>query len=79
VPVLHSVPPNNNTELRDIPTIIEQWGHALTVIDLAGLITLSPKQVYSLIKRGSLPSYRIASSVRLDPFKTAVWLRAQEG
>jgi excisionase family DNA binding protein len=63
-------------EPSDIATLIERRRNALTVPELAELLAISDKQVYSLIKRGSLPSYRIASSVRLDPAETADWLRS---
>lgn len=69
--ILHQVDP------KDLADIIERWGKALTVDDLAGVIAVSIKQIYSLVKRGSLPHYRIASSIRFDPYKTADWLRSQ--
>jgi excisionase family DNA binding protein len=61
----------------DLPTLIERRRKALTVSELADLIHISTRQVYSLIQRGHLPSYRIAGSVRLDPYSTAKWLRSQ--
>ena len=61
----------------DLPTRIERWRKALTVTDLAEITSISDKQIYSLIKRGSLPYYRIASSIRFDPKQTANWLRSQ--
>lgn len=61
----------------DIPTRIQRRRNALTVAELAEITSLSSKQIYSLIKRGALPHYRIASSVRFDPKRTADWLRSQ--
>jgi excisionase family DNA binding protein len=61
----------------DLPSRIERRRKALTVSELAELISLSPKQVYKLVQQGHLPSYRIAGSIRLDPITTAQWLRSQ--
>jgi excisionase family DNA binding protein len=61
----------------DLPTRIEHYRRALTVPELAEMTAISDKQIYSLIKRGSLPYYRIASSIRFDPKTTADWLRSQ--
>jgi predicted DNA-binding transcriptional regulator AlpA len=60
----------------DLATSIERRRAALKPAKLAELLSLSPKQIYSLIKRGILPSMRIASSIRLDPVSTAKWLRS---
>lgn len=60
----------------DLPTRIERWGRALKPSELAELLGVSAKQIYSLTKRGRIPAIRIASSVRLDPFTTAKWLRS---
>jgi excisionase family DNA binding protein len=60
----------------DIATRIERRRTALTPAELAELLVLSPKQIYSLIKRGKIPSMKIASSIRLDPVTTAKWLRS---
>jgi excisionase family DNA binding protein len=61
----------------DLPTELEQHRKALTVGELAETLSLSCRQVYSLISRGHIPSYRIAGSVRIDPHAAANWLRAQ--
>lgn len=64
--------PNDN----DIATRIEHRRTALTPAEFADLLSLSQKQTYSLIKRGWIPSIRIASSIRLDQVSTAKWLRS---
>lgn len=75
--VLPDMDTKRTTDPTDLPAIIQSRQRALTVAELAELLSLCTKQVYALIKRGSLPSYRIASSVRLDPQETADWLRGQ--
>jgi excisionase family DNA binding protein len=59
----------------DIPTRIERRRNAMSVSELAGLIGISKRQVYTLVKGGHIPSYRIAGTVRLDPASVAKWLR----
>lgn len=61
----------------DLPTRIERHKQALTVDDLAGFTRISTKKLYVMANRGTLPSYRIGTSVRLDPLTTAAWLRRQ--
>ena len=75
--VLPDMDIQHTTDPTDLPAIIQSRQKALTVLELAELLSLCPKQVYALIKRGSLPSYHIASSLRLDPKTTADWLRGQ--
>lgn len=71
----------NSTELPvpnqadDLPTHIAQRRKALTVSELAEILSVSNKQVYALIQQGYIPSYRIGGSIRLDPGTTARWLR----
>jgi predicted DNA-binding transcriptional regulator AlpA len=60
-----------------IATTIERYGRMLTVKEFAQLTAESPKTVYSRVKRGAQPASSIGSSIRLDPYETAVWLRAQ--
>ncbi|PSH02564.1 MAG: hypothetical protein CXZ00_16815 [Acidobacteria bacterium] len=54
---------------------VENWGKALRVEELAGLLSHSPKTLYKHIKAGSLPAYRIGGSILLDPSEVANWLR----
>ena len=61
----------------DIPGRIERRRKALTVKEVAELIHLSGKQIYELVGRGHIPSYRIAGAIRFDPLRTANWLRSQ--
>ena len=61
----------------DLPTQIERRRKALTVSELADLIHISSKQIYELVAKSYIPSYRIAGSIRFDPKLVADWLRAQ--
>lgn len=60
----------------DLATRIENRHNALTVSELADILSLSKQQVYSLVQRGHIPSIKIAGSIRLDPVATANWLRS---
>ena len=57
---------------------IDAMDHALTVKELAPLLSLSFTTLYNRAREGSIPSYRIGGSVRFDPHIIAGWLRAQE-
>lgn len=55
--------------------IIESNPNALTVEELATLVSQSPKTLYKAIDAGRLPAYRLGGSIRLDPHDVAEWLR----
>jgi excisionase family DNA binding protein len=57
---------------------IEAIDHALTVKELAPMLSLSLTLLYNRAREGRIPSYRIGGSVRFDPHAVAEWLRAQE-
>jgi excisionase family DNA binding protein len=65
-------------ETCDLATRIEHWPHALTAPELADLLGLGKTAIYDLAKRGGIPHYRVAGSIRLDPATTAAWLRERE-
>lgn len=54
---------------------IETKENALTVEELATIVSQSPKTLYKAVKTGRLPAYRIGGSIRLDPHDVAEWLR----
>ena len=56
---------------------IAAMGQALTVQQLAALLRCSKKALYKMVKRGTLPSFRLGSMVRFDPDVTAQWLRSR--
>jgi excisionase family DNA binding protein len=56
---------------------IEQTGHALTAQQLAGILGVSNKTMFKLAKAGRVPSFRIGTAVRFDPYSVARWLRKQ--
>jgi len=56
---------------------IEKIDHLLTINELAALISLSAKTLYSKVAAGTIPTIRISGSLRFDPVMIADWLRAQ--
>jgi excisionase family DNA binding protein len=56
---------------------IERHDGALTVQELARILTISEKLLYRLIRQGRLPALRIGTAIRLDPGVTADWVRAR--
>jgi len=55
--------------------LIESKPNALTVEELATMMSQSPKTLYKAVKTGRLPAYRLGGSIRLDPHDVAEWLR----
>lgn len=68
---------SENDYTLDIPSRIERSRKVLTVKQLAEFVSLSSKQIYELVSKGHIPSYRIAGAIRFDPRRTAEWLRSQ--
>lgn len=68
--------PEARTYPPDLAACIEVGKKALTVVELAALLSVSTKQLYKMIRRGDIPSFRIAGSIRMDPVPTARWLRS---
>jgi excisionase family DNA binding protein len=48
---------------------------AMTVADVAEILTISQRQVYKLVEDGKLPSFRLGGAIRFDPHLLANWLR----
>jgi len=72
---------NNITVLEpgyDLATRIERRTSALTAPELAELLGLGKTAIYDLAKRGGIPHYRVAGSIRFDPATTGAWLRNRE-
>lgn len=55
--------------------LIQSRQNAMTIEELATILSQSPKTLYKAVNRGSLPAYRLGGSIRLDPCDVAVWLR----
>ena len=66
-------------ESTDIFDQLSQCEHLLTAKELAGMLAISPKTVYSYVERNMIPYYRIEANVRFRPGDIATWLRDHAG
>jgi excisionase family DNA binding protein len=55
--------------------MVEDYGSALTVVQLAEILQCSRGQIYKLIEDKRLPALKVGSMVRLDPGTVADWIR----
>jgi excisionase family DNA binding protein len=53
---------------------LEGQRKALTVQEVAELLGVSDKHIYEMTADGTLPSFHVGRSVRLDPQDVADWL-----
>jgi excisionase family DNA binding protein len=60
---------------RTIIEEIESRRNALTVDDLAELLSFSPRAIYDMVKQRRIPVMRFGASIRFDPKITADWIR----
>lgn len=51
----------------------------LTAKELADILTISPKTLYSYVTRGLIPFFKIESNVRFRARDIADWLRKRSG
>ena len=56
---------------------LEKRGRALKVSEVADLFRVSPMTIYRAAKDGSLPSFKVGSSLRFDPKAVVAWLKKQ--
>ena len=65
-----------------ISVLVENLGkhqRALKVSEVADLLQVSPMTIYRAAKDGSLPSFKVGSSLRFDPKAIITWLKRQMG
>lgn len=65
------------SEFESLATRLRNRRNALTVDDLAELLSLSAKHLYKMAKGRRIPSLRLGGAVRFDPFAVAQWLEAK--
>ena len=57
--------------------MVEAFGTAITVAQLATILQCSKRQVYNLIEDKRLPALKIGTMIRLDPGTVAHWIRGR--
>lgn len=60
----------------DVFDHLARCSNLLTAKELAALLAVSPKTVYSYVTRNIIPHYKIVSSVRFRARDIAEWLRS---
>ena len=63
--------------MRLVETLKSKTG-ALKVAEIAGLLSVTPQQIYKMAASGSIPSFRLLGSVRFDPDEVAAWLEGKQ-
>lgn len=57
---------------------LESRQEALTVQEVAEILGVSDKHIYEMAADGTLPSFHVGRSIRLDPQDVADWLRKKK-
>jgi excisionase family DNA binding protein len=50
-----------------------------TVTQVAQILQVHPKTVYSWCERGEMPHFKIGGRLRFDPAQVTKWLQARRG
>jgi excisionase family DNA binding protein len=50
---------------------------AMTVKEIAEILSLSPREIYKLAASNQIPYFKIGSSVRFEPSMILAWLEAR--
>ena len=72
------ISPNVNlmdAKSRDIFDLLESSEKMLTAREVARVLSISEKTVYSYVSRNLIPHYKIEANVRFRPRDLAHWLR----
>ena len=56
---------------------IARVDHALTAAELSEFLNMAVPTIYEHARDGRIPSFRVGTLVRFDPFAVAKWLRTQ--
>lgn len=56
---------------------LASFDRALTVKEVATLLSVDPDTIYKQVRSGDFPHFRIGTSVRFDPKKLSDWLERQ--
>lgn len=64
--------------ISDCADVFDHLSHCerlLTAKELAGMLAISPKTIYSYVERNMIPYYRIEANIRFRASDIATWLR----
>ena len=63
----------------DVFDQLSQCERLLTAKELAGMLAISPKTIYSCVERNMIPYYKIEANIRFRARDVAKWLRDRAG
>ena len=58
-----------------IAEVLRERRSAITVPELAGILSVSTRQLYKLAESNRIPNFKIGTSVRFDPEAIREWLQ----
>jgi excisionase family DNA binding protein len=61
-----------------IADILRARRSAVTVPELAAILSISTRQIYEMAASNRIPNFKIGSSVRFDPSAVREWLEQKE-
>jgi len=65
----------NETENRDVFDSLETCEKLMTAREVARILAISEKTVYSYVSRNLIPHYKIEANVRFRAKEVAAWLK----
>ena len=72
----------SSSEASTQPTSIEgrirSFGRALTIAELADILSIAPLTLFRWCKAKRVPHYRLGKTVRFSPHTTLLWLEQRE-
>jgi predicted DNA-binding transcriptional regulator AlpA len=75
--ITYQEPPVDAAITYDLPGNIEEIGHALTAKEVGALLSFKRTALCKMTKAGTIPSFKLSTSVHYDPYRIAEWLRAR--
>ena len=63
----------------DVFELLNRCDRLLTAKELADILAISPKTLYSYVTRGMIPYFKIESNVRFRAREVSEWLRQHSG
>ncbi len=70
-----SLPARQQEAYADVFDQLLHCDRMLPAKELAGLLAISPKPIYSYVERNMIPYYRIEANIRFRASDVAEWLR----
>jgi excisionase family DNA binding protein len=69
--------PSTNEEIFNMLEALRAKRSAMTVKELADILSLSQREIYKLAASNQIPHFKVGSSVRFEPSMVLAWLEAR--